>query len=335
MADLRPKVSVKIVDEDSNVVAQALTLADNVVNGDVAAVGAFGMWFDGSTWDRALGDSTDGLLVNLGSNNDVSLAALPTSPDTLADDALFTVATSPVFPFGAFADETAPDSVGEGDIGAVRMSLNRNLYTVLRDAAGSERGANVTAAFELNVIATAQPGVDIGDVDVLTLPSNTFVATDSAYGLGVLIQGDDGTDRHNILTDVNGHLQVDVLTGGGTDTPTSPVNDYNTSVALAAGSTANLDTVDFGAATKKATKMFASASVDIKAEFGFVDNDVLTTLAVGFAKAGDSVTFFPRHRDYWEHTFAALGGFDGFRIIVTNLDQSQPADVYGTILYED
>lgn len=33
----------------------------------------------------------------------------------------------------------------------------------------------------------------------------------AALGPGMLIQGDDGTDRHNIQTDTDGHLQVDVL----------------------------------------------------------------------------------------------------------------------------
>ena len=45
----------------------------------------------------------------------------------LVDDAAFTPATSSVFPFGAFADETSPDSVNEGDVGAVRMTLDRRL----------------------------------------------------------------------------------------------------------------------------------------------------------------------------------------------------------------
>lgn len=67
---------------------------------------------------------------------------------------------------GALADNVAPDSVDEGDVGAVRMSNNRNLYTQIRDAAGNERGVNITAASEMNVLASAQPGVDIGDVTI-------------------------------------------------------------------------------------------------------------------------------------------------------------------------
>lgn len=50
----------------------AAALADNTANPTVPGVGAFGMVFDGSTWDRAPGTSADGLLVNLGANNDVT-----------------------------------------------------------------------------------------------------------------------------------------------------------------------------------------------------------------------------------------------------------------------
>lgn len=44
---------------------------------------------------------------------------------TLVDDAAFTPATSRVVPVGLQADETATDSVDEGDIGAPRMTLDR------------------------------------------------------------------------------------------------------------------------------------------------------------------------------------------------------------------
>lgn len=49
--------------------------ADNTSNPAVAGVAvAMMMCFDGSTWDRCPGDSTNGLTVNLGSNNDVNIA---------------------------------------------------------------------------------------------------------------------------------------------------------------------------------------------------------------------------------------------------------------------
>jgi hypothetical protein len=50
----------------------AATLADNTTNPTVTSVGTFGHVYDGSTWDRMPGTSADGVLVNLGANNDIS-----------------------------------------------------------------------------------------------------------------------------------------------------------------------------------------------------------------------------------------------------------------------
>lgn len=88
--------------------------------------------------------------------------------------------TSGTLIFGR-ADNASVDSVDEDDAGALRMSANRVLYNIIRDADGNERGANVTANNELLVelgagsasIGTlgANSGVDIGDV-TLTAGSN-------------------------------------------------------------------------------------------------------------------------------------------------------------------
>jgi len=62
-----------------------------------------------------------------------SMTVVPTSSTgltgTLVDDAAFTPATSLVTPVGYFADEGSTDSVGEGDIGAARMTLDRKQIT--------------------------------------------------------------------------------------------------------------------------------------------------------------------------------------------------------------
>jgi len=58
------------------------------------------------------------------------------------DDTAFTPATSSVTNIGFFADETTPDSVDEGDIGAARMTLDRRQLMVITDATtGSQRWA--------------------------------------------------------------------------------------------------------------------------------------------------------------------------------------------------
>lgn len=49
---------------------------------------------------------------------------------TQVDDAAFTPATSTIIVAGALADQTSPDSVDEGDAGALRMTLARMLAVV-------------------------------------------------------------------------------------------------------------------------------------------------------------------------------------------------------------
>jgi len=84
--------------------------------------------------------------------NGAALTSLQLIDDVVvADDAAFTPATTKVAMAGFTFDDVAPDSVNEGDAGAARMSANRNVYTTIRDAAGNERGANVTSLNELVV----------------------------------------------------------------------------------------------------------------------------------------------------------------------------------------
>ena len=53
----------------------AASLTDNFANPTTTNVAAMGMVWDGATWDRAAGTSADGTLVNLGTNNDVTVTS--------------------------------------------------------------------------------------------------------------------------------------------------------------------------------------------------------------------------------------------------------------------
>lgn len=64
--------------------------------------------------------------------------------DMLVDDAAFTPATSRVMPAGFEADETATDSVDEGDVGAARMTLDRKQIITQQ---GHTAGGLTTAMF--------------------------------------------------------------------------------------------------------------------------------------------------------------------------------------------
>lgn len=69
----------------------------------------------------------------------------------IVDDAAFTPGTSEVLPIGLQADETAPDSVNEGDIGCPRMSLDRKAYVIAHDETSTiyQNGTARTPAFAI------------------------------------------------------------------------------------------------------------------------------------------------------------------------------------------
>ncbi len=91
---------------------------------------------------------------------------------SMTDDNAFTTNTDAMTPIGAMFDDASPDSVDEGDAGVVRMSTNRNLYVILRDAAGNERGLNIDANGALAAAQTIHDylnlnaNLQVSDVDV-------------------------------------------------------------------------------------------------------------------------------------------------------------------------
>lgn len=231
----------------------AAAITDNFANPTTTSVMGMGMVWDGATWDRMLGDSTDGLLVNLGGNNDVTLATLPdtaagdlaainsavsgtltvgshavTNAGTfvvqedgaaltalqLIDDVVFvddtathTSATTKALGIGAVATPT-DGAIDANDIGMVAMSLDRRLHT---DAQIVGQDADVTIADGGNDISVdnagtfavqstlqtgsnaigklaANTGVDIGDVDVTSMPGTGVEDAGETAG-GTLVMG--------------------------------------------------------------------------------------------------------------------------------------------------
>jgi hypothetical protein len=79
-------------------------------------------------------------------------------------------------------DDVAPTAITENNFGFVRMSTNRNLYGTIRDAAGNERGVNVTAGNALTVdgSATTQP---------VSIAAAVTVAQSTAANLNATVTG--------------------------------------------------------------------------------------------------------------------------------------------------
>jgi len=125
--------------------------ADNTSNTALTKIQTFQMVWDGSTWDRAPGNSTDGMLVNLGANNDVVATA------TNLDIRDLTFAADKVDASGSTVTATATNL----DIRDLTFAADKV------DASGSTLGAN--------------SGVDIGDVTInnptLAVTGTFFQAT--------------------------------------------------------------------------------------------------------------------------------------------------------------
>lgn len=98
---------------------------------------------------------------------------------THVDDAAFGVATASVVALGALADETATDSVDEGDAGAVRMTLNRRLITAgqFLDDAAYTPASDYTTVVGAMADETSPDSVNEGDAGALrmTLARNLHI----------------------------------------------------------------------------------------------------------------------------------------------------------------
>lgn len=113
----------------------------------------------------------------------------------------------------AVFDDVAPTAITENNFGFLRMSANRNLYGTIRDAAGNERGVNVTTgnALTVDASATTQPVSIAATVSVGGSTSNASdtVSTGSvsvptvAYNYGF-----NGTQWDRLQVDANKFLKV-------------------------------------------------------------------------------------------------------------------------------
>lgn len=258
---------------------------------------------------------------------------------------------------------------GTGDRGIMSLLVRNDTLASLVSLDGDYSPGQVNAAGALYVDISDQPLAagtnNIGDVDVLSLPaipagSNTIgevtigAATTAAADLAkaesaVHASGDVGILALAVRDDTPVGLAadgeyipftVDALgrlhttdPNSGSGSPTNPVNNYQTSASLAAGSEVDLDTPE--AAAKKLRSVEVWASVAFRARIFTVDNAVESTdpLAVGGGSAHEPYQFVSPHRDYI--TLGTTAGLDAFRIEVVNLDDNDAADVYATFHYED
>ena len=117
---------------------------------------------------------------------------------------------------------------------------------------------------------------------------------------------------------------------------TTPTTAHDSSLALAAGSPADLDSSQIPSGlTGKLVAVLMSASVPLKGELKTVLNGVEgSVIMTMFSKAGQNGMLTLPNKDFVTQVEDVAGGLDGFRLTVTNLDNENAADVYGTFFYD-
>lgn len=202
-----------------------------------------------------ISDGTDTLGVNADGSLNVTLSG------GAVDDAAFTPGTDTVTVLGGFADETAPDSVDEGDQGALRMTLDRKLLT---------RVVGATDANRLDIDGSGHAQIDIAALSLTALP----VSSDSSAN----------SETNPIYVQVTENAL------------SNETYDYQTDAAVAGGASANHDVTAAGG-VMLVHQYWGSASGAMKTELIYDPAGVPATIWVGFhngTKGGAIHEFCPK-----------------------------------------
>lgn len=169
-------------------------------------------------WPVQITDGTD-LASVTGTSLDVNCTGGCGGASAFQDEDAFTVGTTPVNIAGYLVDETTPDSAPEDSAAAPRMAPNRVPYAILRDAAGNERGADVTAANALKVDGSAVTQPVSGTVGA-TQSTSPWVIGDGGGSITVDVSGS------VVVTDGAGALTVDGTVTAAQGAPNSTANRW-------------------------------------------------------------------------------------------------------------
>lgn len=145
----------------------------------------------------------------------------------VADDSAFTVGTSFIGVAGFLADETAPDSVDEGDVGAARMTLDRKQLFVLVDATTDSQRLAISAAGGASVnltqingtaISTANPlpvyiSSTLLTTEVISYATSASLASDASVNLDYTVTATKTAKVRYIRGSASGAFKMIVLSG--------------------------------------------------------------------------------------------------------------------------
>ena len=260
----------------------------------------------------SLTDGTNGVTVT---GNKLDVNATVTLETAYVDDSAFAIGVDKVNAQGFLADETATDSVDEGDIGIARMTLDRRMI-VAADQQGTWNIGTVTTLTGItNDVNIADGGnsitVDAVDLDIRALDHVT---------IGDSVRIGDGVET----LAVNADGSINVVIGGSAGTK---VHDYGTGTP-GAGSSVNNDYTVVGT-TFELSRVEWSGSGKMKVEVQVGPVAGLVTKAVGFTEKDT--------KDYIEFNpvlVVPVTGTGTVRVIMTNR-QGAATDVYSTIMGTD
>ena len=133
--------------------------------------------------------------VTLADDDPAVLALAALAGAIIVDSAAFTPAVDSVAMAGFEFDDVAPTAVQEGDGGAARMTSNRSVHMVMRDAAGNERGLEITASggAEVDIATQTLTAVKVSkDAAVNATGNRMWVKSDTDMVGGTAINTDGG-----------------------------------------------------------------------------------------------------------------------------------------------
>lgn len=250
------------------------------------------------------------------------------------DDSAFTVGTDYVSVGGYLADETTPDSVDEGDVGAARMTLDRKQLMVITDPTTDANRLAISATGQIN-IDTVDTVTAVTTVTTLTGITNDVNIADGGNSITVDATALDirtitkATDSIQVSKDtaVNSESNPIYVYNVGVVVSGTEIHDYDTAAAVASAATSVHDYTITSGKTFLLHEVMSSASGAHKVEVAVGVPGGPTTKAVGFTSMASptlQLTFSPALE-------VVSTGTEVVRVTRTNREW-RAQDLYSTII---
>jgi hypothetical protein len=276
---------------------------------------------DATTLTQGLAVDASGRISVLGITN-----ALPAGTNNIGDVDVLSVVPGVTATSLGKAEDAAHNT---GDTGVFVLAVRSDTAAATGGTDGDYCALVVDSAGKLHVNVGNTVTVSATNLDVRDLTQ----ASDNVRVYANTAKDGSGTG-YVPLVDTDGHLQVDVLSGGGALTPTNASTDITnltTPVNLAAGASGNADSGSLD--SKYLWQVVISGSVAFKATLGTMDDASIVNKVVLIGGPDAPVVYTPRPG--FIQAPAAGAGTQGFRTAITNLDTSETADFYVTYFAAD